>query len=201
MEFLNSSATGEGSCGSGRGTWSQRGLHAASQPGEKRSPGWKCPKIMCICQRLGVGKEGWHGAWACAGLEEMSWAKVLAAGPRQHAGLVCCEFPQTSGKFGMSWEVVIFPAQVGCMLFPSREVFAVWAAGAVCLGQPASSLAAGSFGGEMERAMETKLLSPFLCLLLHPVSPFHAVPTGQISTSLPSLRLPTWHLSPWLNTL
>ena len=159
----------------------------------------------CICQRLGAGKEGWDGAWACTGLEEMSWAKVLAAAPRQRASLACCEFPQTSRKFRMSWEVVIFPAQVRCKLFPSREVFAGWAAGAMCLSQPASSLAAGGFGGEMEwameQAMETKLLSFFPCLLLHPIYPSHAVPTGQISTRLLSLRLSTWHLPPWLNTL
>lgn len=44
LEFLNSSATGEGSCGSGRGTWCQRGLHTTSRPGEKGSPGWKRSK-------------------------------------------------------------------------------------------------------------------------------------------------------------
>lgn len=79
---------------------------------------------LCICQCLGAGKEGWDRAWAYTGLEEVSWAQVLATGPRQHAGLVCCEFPQTSGKLRMSWEVVNFPAQVRHKLFSSREVFA-----------------------------------------------------------------------------
>ena len=84
---------------------------------------------LCICQQLGAGKEGWDGACACTGLEEMSWAKVLAAGPRQCASLGCCEFPQTSAKLRMSWEVVIFPAQARCKLFPSREAFTGWAVG------------------------------------------------------------------------
>lgn len=51
-------------------------------------------------------------------------------------------------------------------LFPSREVFARGPAGTACLTQPASSLVAGSFGGEMEQAMEMKKLFPFPCLLL-----------------------------------
>lgn len=65
----------------------------------------------------------------------------------------------------------------------------------------AFSLVTGGFGGEIEQTMEGKLLSPFPCLLLHPSSPVHAVPTAQTSTGLGSLRLSAWHLSPWINTL
>lgn len=99
-------------------------------------------------------------------------------------------------NFGEIWDELgscDFPAQVRCELFPSREVFAGWAVGTACLGQLASSLAAGGFGGGMEQAMETGLSSPFPCLLLqvllHPISPFHAVPTGERSTRLQSPRL------------
>lgn len=54
----------------------------------------------------------------------------------------------------------------------------------------------------MERAMETKVLPLFPCLLLHPVSPFCAVPTGQIrSTRLQSRALAAQHLSSLLNRL
>lgn len=112
LEFLNSSAAGEGSCGSGRGTWCRRGLHTASRPGEKGSPGWKCPKsTSCIpgllarlpaagCEEGGMG---WSMGLHRAGGDVL--CKVLAAGPRQCASLVYCEFPQTGeiqGELGSS---------------------------------------------------------------------------------------------------
>jgi len=51
--------------------------------------------------------------------------------------------------------------------------------GMMCLGQLASSLAAGGFGGGMAWRMETGLLSPFPCLLLHPVPLFMLYPLGR----------------------
>lgn len=109
-----------------------------------------------------------------AGLEEVSWAKVLATGPRQHANSMCWEFPPNFWEIWDELGSCDFPAQVRCELFLSREVFAGWAVGTVCLGQPHP---AGGFGGGMEQVMETGLLSPFPRLLLLPISPFRAVPT------------------------
>lgn len=71
LEFLNSSAIREGSCGSGRGTWCQRGLHTTSQPGEKGSPGGnvqKAPWLLVLLPAAGCGEgvmgqsTGWHKA-------------------------------------------------------------------------------------------------------------------------------------------
>lgn len=75
LEFLNSSAIREGSCGSGRGTWCQRGLHTTSRPGEKGSPGENVPKALAAslaaraplpvagCREGVMGQStGWHRA-------------------------------------------------------------------------------------------------------------------------------------------
>lgn len=82
-------------------------------------------------------------------------------------------------------------------LFPSREVFAGGSAGTMCHTQPASSRQFWRGNGE---AMEMKMF-PLPCPLLHPISPFPAVPTGQMSTRLEFPRLSTWHVLPGPNTL
>lgn len=59
LEFLNSSAIREGSCGSGRGTWCQRGLHTTSRPGEKGSPGENVPKAPAASLAARASASGW----------------------------------------------------------------------------------------------------------------------------------------------
>lgn len=162
-----------------------------------------CP---CICQRLGAGKEGWDGAWACTGLEEMSWAKVLATGPRQQAGLMCWEFPQTLGKFGMSWEVVIFQPRLGVSCFQAERCLldGLWEPRALASWHPA--LRQAVLEGEWSRQWRQDCRPPShacccrCCCTQSPLFMLYPLGRGAQDFSLQGCRAGR-HFSPWLNTL